>query len=98
MTTLAEKKHMSKVAELGCAVCRRIYPPHEPGPVELHHPRHGAGMGKRSGHMSVVPLCVNHHRGNEGIHGMGTKAFVQHYGVTEAELLAETLELINHTK
>jgi hypothetical protein len=96
MTTLAEKKHMAKVAELGCAVCRRMG--HPGTPAELHHPRHGAGMGKRSGHMSVVPLCVNHHRGNEGIHGMGTKAFVQHYGVTEAELLAETLELINHTK
>jgi hypothetical protein len=24
MTTLKEKKHMSAVAELGCAVCRRM--------------------------------------------------------------------------
>jgi hypothetical protein len=24
MTTIAERKHMNRVAELGCAVCRRM--------------------------------------------------------------------------
>jgi hypothetical protein len=87
MTTIAERKHMSRVAELGCAVCWRIHGPHEPGPVELHHPRTGVGMAKRSSHMDVLPLCVNHHRGNMGIHGMGRKAFEAHYGFTEMDLL-----------
>lgn len=30
MTTLAEKKHMSRVADLGCAVCRRMGTPGTP--------------------------------------------------------------------
>jgi hypothetical protein len=94
MTTIAERKHMSRVAELGCAVCLRVYGPHDPGPVELHHPRTGVGMGKRSSHMSVLPLCVNHHRGNMGIHGMGRKAFEAHYGFTELDLLDDTLKKI----
>jgi hypothetical protein len=87
MTTNAERKHMNKVAELGCAVCWRLHGPHDPGPVELHHPRTGVGMGKRSSHMDVLPLCVNHHRGNMGIHGVGRKAFEAHYGFTEMDLL-----------
>lgn len=92
MTTLAEKKHMAKVAELGCAVCRRMGYPGTP--AELHHPRKGAGMGKRSGHFSVIPLCPEHHRGNTGVHGLGTKGFPKHWGFTEEDLLRDTLDLL----
>jgi hypothetical protein len=92
MTTNAERKHMNKVAELGCAVCWRVHGPHDPGPVELHHPRHGTGMGQRAKHMDVIGLCPEHHRGNTGVHGLGTKGFSKHYGFNEADLLADTLE------
>lgn len=92
MTTLAEKKHMGKVAELGCAVCRRMG--YEGTPAELHHPRKGVGMAQRSGHMSVLPLCPQHHRGNMGIHGMGRKAFEAHYGYTEKDLLDDVTTLL----
>jgi hypothetical protein len=44
-------------------------------------------MGKRSSHSQVLPLCVDHHRGTMGIHGMGRKAFEAHYGFTEMDLL-----------
>jgi len=92
MTTAAERKHMSRVAELGCVVCLRVHGPHEPGPVELHHPRGGVGMGKRSA--DVLPLCVFHHRGDEGVHGLGTKGFPQHYGFTEDDLLGDVQTLL----
>ena len=95
MTTLAEKKHMSRVAELGCVVCLRVHGPHEPGPVELHHPRGGVGMGKRSA--DVLPLCVFHHRGDEGVHGLGTKGFPKHYGFTEDDLLGDVQTLLGKT-
>ena len=36
-------------------------------------------------------LCVEHHRGNTGIHGLGTKGFVKHYNITQQELLDWTL-------
>jgi hypothetical protein len=83
----AEKSHASKVAELGCVVCFRLYGPHDPGHVELHHVRRGTGMAQRSSHFDVIPLCIEHHRGNTGIHGLGTKGFTKHYGFTEADLL-----------
>lgn len=92
MPTLAEKKHMSAVAELGCSVCRRMG--HPGTPAELHHPRSGVGMGKRSSHAVVIPLCPEHHRGKTGVHGLGTKGFPKHWGFTEEDLLADTKKLL----
>lgn len=95
MTTLAEKKHMSRVADLGCSVCRRMGYPGTP--AELHHPRAGVGMAKRASHMDVIPLCPEHHRGKTGVHGLGTKGFPKHWGFTERELLADVRELLGET-
>jgi hypothetical protein len=92
MTTLAEKKYMGRVAELGCAVCRRMG--YEGTPAELHHKRLGTGAGRRSSHMEVIPLCPEHHRGATGLHGLGTKGFEAHYGYDEADLLKDTLTLL----
>lgn len=86
--TKAEKIHMSRVAELGCIICK--------SPAELHHPRNGAGIGQRSSHFDVIPLCPIHHRiGGFGvaIHA-GQKTFEANFG-TEQELLAQTRKLLN---
>jgi hypothetical protein len=96
MTTIAEKKHMDRVAYLGCVVCRRMG--YEGTPAELHHPRAGTGAGRRSSHMDVIPLCPEHHRGKTGLHGLGTKGFVKHYGYTEADLLDDTQILLDLEK
>jgi hypothetical protein len=89
--TRAEHIHKGKLAELGCMACLRLYSQHAPGPVELHHYRSG-GWGKGD-YKTLIPLCVKHHRGAEGIHGMGTKAFDRHYPFTQADLLADALRL-----
>jgi hypothetical protein len=83
---------MSAVAELGCSVCRRMGYPGTP--AELHHPRSGVGMGKRSSHYDVIPLCPEHHRGKTGVHGLGTKGFPKHWGYTEEDLLNDTKKLM----
>ena len=85
----AEIIHKGKVAELGCSLCHHIHGPHDPGPVELHHLRSG-GWGKGD-YKTLIPLCASHHRGNFGVHGMGTKAFEKEYGITQQELLQWTL-------
>jgi hypothetical protein len=96
MTTVAEKKHMDAVADLGCAVCRRMG--YEGTPAELHHKRAGTGAGRRSSHYDVIPLCPEHHRGKTGLHGLGTKGFVKHYGYSEADLLDDTALLLELEK
>ena len=90
--TRAETIHKTKLAALGCMVCRRLHGPHDPGPVELHHLRTG-GWGKGD-YKTLIPLCPEHHRGKTGVHGMGTKGFAKHYGFDQADLLTDALHLL----
>lgn len=87
----AEAAHKAKLATLGCMVCRRLFPYLPPGPVVLHHLR-ADGWGK-GGWDTLIPLCVEHHTGDTGIHGLGTKGFAKHYGFDQAELLMDALTL-----
>ncbi|WP_232346246.1 Ref family recombination enhancement nuclease [Cupriavidus sp. USMAA2-4] len=88
----AERDYLGHVAALGCAVCRRLG--YGPTPAEVHHPRKGTGMAQRAPHRDAIPLCPAHHRGNEGIHGLGVKRFSEEYGFDEAELTRETQALL----
>ena len=88
----AETIHKTKLAALGCMVCRRLHGPHEPAEVELHHLRTG-GWGKGD-YKTLIPLCPEHHRGKTGVHGMGTKGFAKHYGFDQSDLLGDALALL----
>ena len=92
MTTSSEKKHMARVAGLGCVICRRSGYPDTP--AHVHHLRSGTGLGRAS-HLDTIPLCPMHHTGATGIHYMGRRAWERRWGVTELELLAETKALLN---
>lgn len=90
----AEKKHLSKVASVGCIVC--MMQGNEESPAEIHHIRHGQGMSQRASNYEAIPLCHVHHRtGGYGvaIHA-GRKEFERLYG-TEIELLELTRSLID---
>jgi len=55
--TTSESKHMDKVSQLGCIVCRNTN-----GcitPAEIHHIE---GKTKADSHFKVLPLCFGHHR------------------------------------
>ena len=100
--TRAEAAHKAALVALGCVACRRIHGPHVPGPVELHHYRSG-GWG-RGDYRTLIPLCVEHHRGKFGVHGLGTKAFDAHYSsdiyerpFTQAILLEDALRVCPST-
>jgi len=83
--TVIEAFYMGLVAKLGCVVCRRFEPTGLP--VEVHHVARGSGV--RSD-FAVAPLCVEHHRGQAGFHGMGERAFCRLYrppGEAETGLL-----------
>lgn len=87
MATVAEKKHMDAVAQLGCIVrgCGR--------PATIHHC--GTYMGGGRDHFKVIPLCWEHHLGREGIDGkrMAKRVWETKYG-TEEELLALVARLL----
>jgi|TARA_R100000482_G_C5125363_1_gene148393 hypothetical protein len=84
-------QHLSKVAELGCIVCRKMGYPDTP--AEIHHIKNGSGIGKKSSHLEAIPLCAYHHRiSNEAFHH-SPKKFTEKWG-TQQELLGETKELL----
>lgn len=82
--TSDEKKHLGKVADLGCLVCG--------GPAEIHHPRFSAGMSQRAPHWFAVPLCPIHHRFGafgQAIHN-GQQEFEKNH-MSEQDMLCEVI-------
>jgi hypothetical protein len=95
MATKAEKQYMGRVADLGCAVCRRMGYPGTP--AELHHKRAGQGLSNRASNWQVIPLCPEHHRGATGVHGLGTRGFAKRWGYDEDALLEDVRVAIEET-
>lgn len=85
--TNSERRHLSRVSELGCALCKRLGYPDVP--AEIHHLREGAGMAQRQSNFIVIPLCPLHHRQKHGIHG-DRQAF-KDARIDEMDLLADVL-------
>ena len=52
-------------------------------------------MGVRNSNYAILPLCPLHHRGNDGYHGLGRKAFERRYEVTELQLAQQVQEILN---
>lgn len=78
--------HMERVASLGCVLCHHIGYGYTP--AEVHHLFDSAARSD----FLTAPLCPEHHRGPSGFHGLGQRAFERTYKLTEAALLAMTLE------
>lgn len=88
-----DKKHLSKIASLGCCVCNRelnVF-----SPCEIHHTRFSCGVAQRSDDNKAIGLCFNHHsaQGVDGYH-KHPKTWQESHG-TEQELLKWTLKELN---
>lgn len=89
----AAKRYLSRVAGLGCILCRHLSLGETP--AEVHHPKEWTGAAQRESDWLAIPLCPEHHRGQEGLHGLGTKGFYARYRLQEHDLLAMTIEALN---
>jgi hypothetical protein len=88
--SLKSKRHMGKVQALGCILC--IHLGRGETPAEVHHL---FDAHQRSDWL-VAPLCPECHRGPNGFHGLGGEpGFQTRYKLTEADLLAMTLERLS---
>lgn len=91
----AGKRHMARVAALGCVVCRNE------GlgvtPASAHH-INCATMGRKADDFETIPLCPVHHQDGDGTERFkghiaahkGLESFEARYG-TEQEFLEQTL-------
>jgi hypothetical protein len=93
MSTAAGRRHMGRVAGSCCILCRHLRLADD-SPAEVHHVRAGSGK-MRASDFDTIALCPPHHRiGPDAFHVLGTKAFARRYGVTEADLLVATNQLL----
>lgn len=88
----AAKRYMTRVAGLGCILCR--HQGNAGTPAEIHHLREGQGAAQRGSDWTAVPLCAEHHRGASGLHGLGVRGFTRRYKLDELDLLAMTIEAL----
>jgi len=68
------------LAEYGCVICMR--------PAEIHHliGHPYSSMGKKANDINTIPLCVDHHRGSQGIHHIGMRVWEDTYGTQKYHL------------
>ncbi len=93
--TKKEKDHMNAVAGLGCIACNKLGFPGSP--AQLHHIKNNTGVGRKSSHYEVIPLCHYHHTGSEDAYHHSPKKFTEKFGSQE-DLLKETLELLKNSR
>ena len=88
----SEARHLSRVAELGCALCRRLG--YGETPAQIHHLRMDGSVGlqQRERHWTAIPLCERHHQQPHGIHG--DRQDFRNAKCNELDLLADVLEAI----
>jgi len=90
MTINAERRHMGRVAELGCYLCRELG--YGPTPAQVHHVREGQGMGQRASNWLTVPLCERHHANSSRDGWHGEREAWKRAGLDEMDALADTIE------
>lgn len=81
-----EKRHMGRVAAMGCILCAHVYG--IPGtPAIVHHLRTDQGK-MRASHYDTLGLCPSHHQfSGYGVHDMGREQFAARHGISEVGLL-----------
>ena len=80
--TKAEKEHLNWVASQGCMICGKN--------ASVHHVRE---FGEPRNHFKTIPLCYDHHQGQNGIHFLGKYEWRKRFG---SEL--DMLEILNRRK
>lgn len=80
MTNAERRQRFDKLSKYGCCICRK--------PAEIHHliGFKWRGMGQKADDINTIPLCVDHHRGNVGIHHLGMKKWEDVFGEQEYHL------------
>ena len=93
--TKQASRYLGKVKELDCALCT-LLGQGQTSVTEAHHIRTGHGLGDRASDYLTVALCVDCHRGTHGFHG--TKALMKIAKLSELDLLAETIRMLDEKR
>jgi len=76
-----DTNYLQYIASLPCCVCGAM-----DGTVIYHHVEAG-GVGTKCSDYMTIPLCADHHTGDNGIHPLGRKTWAAKFGI-DAKTLA----------
>lgn len=82
------REYIRSIHDLPCVVCAVIGMP-QSEPTEAHHVE---SIRDEDSDYGAVALCVSHHRGANGVHGLGRRGFVGRYKLTDVDLIALTIK------
>ena len=92
--SIKNKKHLARLFDLGCIICKKLGFPNSP--PQIHHIKYkDLGMSRKASDFEAIPLCYLHHLGKEGYH-YSPKKFNVKWG-SQKELLQEVLTYVNNT-
>lgn len=88
-----DEKRAEQLVEIGCIVC--LLHDHRKVAASIHHLTgiKYRALGKKASDKHTIPLCFNHHQGNDGVHVMGMRPWEAKYG-TQSELLERVNDMI----
>lgn len=88
----AGRRHMAKVAQVPCVLCKRMGL--GDSPAQVHHLKFGTGASDRARDVLTIALCPEHHNGPDGVHMLKERGLYLRYRCSELDLLADTLEAL----
>lgn len=88
---MSAKSHLERVRSVGCVVCRLMGTPQE-GPTYAHHVE---SVRDGLSDYATVALCHDHHQGGQGVHTLSRKVFAMRFGLSDVDLIAMTVRLID---
>ena len=85
---MSGKDHLARVHQIPCVVCELMSIAQKTR-TEAHHPEH---IRDDSSHYCAIALCVEHHTGANGVHGLSRRAFADRYQLSDTKLIALTIK------
>lgn len=85
---MTAREYLSRIHQLNCVVCTQMGMRQTDG-TEAHHVE---SIRDEDSDYGAVALCVDHHRGKNGVHGLGRRGFVSRYKLSDIDLVALTIK------
>lgn len=85
---MTAKEYLSRIHALRCVVCTHMGM-EQSDPTEAHHVE---SVRDSNSDYGVAALCVEHHRGGTGVHGLGRRGFVNRYSLSDVDIIALTIK------
>jgi len=82
-----QKRYHEWVREKNCLICDRY--------AAIHHVISDGDARISKDHYMVVPICYDHHQGQEGYHELGHDKFLDEYGIHTYDEAIKLLEEYN---